>query len=94
MSTDGRRSERTRDAASLLLLLAGVLLYAFAYRKMTTLADGAITIQPGETAFDQWARYYYVSRAAIGLVVTGIAVGIWSYWSRGRKRARGTAGPA
>ncbi|MEJ7808979.1 MAG: hypothetical protein WKG32_01045 [Gemmatimonadaceae bacterium] len=87
MSTEARRSERTRDAVSLVLLLAGIVAYAIAYRKMTMLAGGNITIQPGETAFDQWARYHYLSRAAMGLVVSGIAIGVWSFWSRGRHRA-------
>lgn len=81
------RADRLRDSAVIALLAGGVALYLYAYRGMAALSlEGSITVRPGEKAFDQWMRYYYLSRAGMWLVVAGVVVGIWAFWRYRKNR--------
>ncbi len=75
------RADRLRDSAVIALLAGGVALYLFAYRGMASLSlVRSIVVRPGEKAFDQWMRYYYLSRAGMWLIAAGAIVGIWAFW--------------
>ena len=81
------RADRLRDSAVIALLAGGVALYLYAYRGMAALSlEGSITVRPGEKAFDQWMRYYYLSRAGMWLVAAGVVTGIWAFWRYTQKR--------
>ncbi|MBA3559174.1 MAG: hypothetical protein H0W30_11295 [Gemmatimonadaceae bacterium] len=81
------RADRFRDSAVIALLAGGVALYLYAYRGMAAISDeGKIIVRPGEQAFDQWIRYYYMSRAGMWLVAAGVLVGIWAFWRYKKNR--------
>ena len=57
---------------------------------MTSLSlEGGIVVRPGEKAFDQWMRYYYLSRAGMWLIAAGGIGGIWAFWRYMRNRDTG-----
>ncbi|MBC7791857.1 MAG: hypothetical protein H7Z74_18070 [Anaerolineae bacterium] len=86
------RADRIRDSAVIAFLAAGAALYLYAYRGMDALSlEGSIVVRPGEKAFDQWMRYYYLSRAGMWLIAAGVGVGIWAFWRYRKNRDTGTA---
>ena len=74
---------RLRDAAAAACLVAGAALYLYAGARMREMAEGGLTPPPGSTHLQETARQMAplttISRAGLGLVVAGIAVGIWSF---------------
>jgi hypothetical protein len=77
-----RPGERRRDAVALALLVAGALLFLYAYRGMQELAAGHFAVAPGELAVRRWAHFRDLSYAGMALAAIGVGVAVWSYWRR------------
>ena len=79
-------ADRLRDAVALALLVGGIALYAYAFLGMEGLAAGRITAAPGEWATSRWVRYRQLSLAGLGVAAAGVAMAVYSFWRRSRRR--------
>jgi hypothetical protein len=79
------RSDRTRDALSMLVLLAGFALYAYAWFGMRNLATKQLVIPKGIASMRYFDTYWQMSRLAILLMIAGTAAIAWSWWSYSRR---------
>ena len=79
------RADRTRDALSLLLLLAGVALYGYAWWGMRGLATKQLVIPNGIPAMRYFDTYWQMSRLAILVMIAGAVAVSWSCWSYSRR---------
>jgi hypothetical protein len=79
------RADRTRDALSVLVLLAGFALYGFAWWGMRGLAMKQLVIPKGVPAMRYFDTYWQMSRLAILVMIAGAAAVAWSCWSYARR---------
>jgi hypothetical protein len=79
------RADRTRDVMSVLLLIAGVALYAYAWWGMRGLATKQLVIPKGVPAMRYFDTYWQMSRFAILIMFAGTAAIVWSCWSYSRR---------
>jgi hypothetical protein len=79
------RADRTRDAVSVLVLIAGVALYAYAWWGMSGLATKQLAIPKGIPAMRYFDTYWQMSRLAILVMLAGTAAIVWSCWSYSRR---------
>jgi hypothetical protein len=79
------RADRTRDALSILVLLAGAGLYAYAWVGMRSLATKSLVIPKGIPAMRYFDTYWQMSRLAIVIMIAGTAAIVWSCWSYSRR---------
>ena len=79
------RADRPRDAMSLLLLLAGFALYAYAWWGMRGLATKQLVLPKGIAAMRYFDTYWQMSRVAILVMIAGTIAIIWSCWSYSRR---------
>jgi hypothetical protein len=79
------RADRTRDALSSLVLLAGAALYGYAWYGMRNLATKQLVIPKGIAAMRYFDTYWQMSRLAILIMIAGTAAVVWSCWSYSRR---------
>jgi hypothetical protein len=79
------RADRTRDAISVLVLLAGFALYAYAWWGMRGLARKELVIPKGIAAMRYFDTYWQMSRVAILVMIAGTLAIAWSCWSYSRR---------
>lgn len=79
------RADRTRDLLSVLVLLAGAGLYAYAWLGMHNLATKQLVIPKGIAAMRYFDTYWQMSRLAILIMIAGTAAVGWSFWSYTRR---------
>jgi hypothetical protein len=79
------RADRTRDLMSVLLLLAGFALYAYAWWGMRGLATKRLVIPKGIAAMRYFDTYWQMSRLAILVMIAGTVAITWSCWSYSRR---------
>jgi hypothetical protein len=79
------RADRTRDALSMLLLLAGVALYGYAWWGMRALATKQLVIPKGVASMRYLDTYWQMSRLAILVMIAGSLAIAWSCWSYSRR---------
>jgi hypothetical protein len=79
------RADRTRDAVAVLVLLAGIGLYAYAWSGMRNLAAKQLVIPKGVAAMRYFDSYWQMSRLAILIMIAGTAAIVWSCWSYSRR---------
>lgn len=79
------RADRTRDTLSVLVLLAGAGLYAYAWFGMHNLATKQLAIPKGVAAMRYFDTYWQMSRLAILIMIAGTAAIVWSFWSYKRR---------
>jgi hypothetical protein len=79
------RADRTRDALSALVLVAGAGLYAYAWEGMHNLATKQLVIPKGIAAMRYFDTYWQMSRLAILIMIAGTAAVAWSFWSYSRR---------
>ena len=79
------RADRTRDALSVLLLIAGFALYAYAWWGMRGLATKQLVIPKGIPAMRYFDTYWQMSRLAILVMLAGTAAVLWSAWSYAKR---------
>jgi hypothetical protein len=79
------RADRTRDALSMLVLVAGFGLYAYAWVGMRNLANRQLVIPKGIAAMRYFDSYWQMSRFAILIMIAGSAAIAWSCWSYSRR---------
>ena len=79
------RADRTRDAMSMLVLLAGFALYGYAWWGMRGLATKQLVIPKGIAAMRYFDTYWQMSRLAILVMIVGTAAIAWSCWSYSRR---------
>lgn len=89
-----RKAERVRDGIALAVLAGGVGLYAYAHRGMQALTANQVIVGPGESLVARWDQYRMLSNYGLLVCAAGIAVGVWSYLTRGRDAAPTPRGPA
>ena len=75
------RADRTRDTLSVLVLLAGAGLYAYAWFGMHNLATKQLAIPKGVAAMRYFDTYWQMSRLAILIMIAGTAAIVWSFRS-------------
>ena len=85
MSRVVTRADRTRDALSVLLLIAGFALYAYAWWGMRGLATKQLVIPKGIPAMRYFDTYWQMSRLAILVMLAGTAAVLWSAWSYAKR---------
>ena len=73
-----RPTDRRRDTAALILLLAGAALIVTAHIGMHQLSQGNVTLGKGEWQMARYQRYDRMSTLGGGTVVAGILIGVWS----------------
>ena len=79
------RADRTRDALSMLVLLAGVALYGYAWSGMRNLATKQLVIPKGIPSMRYFDTYWQMSRLAILVMIAGSVAVVWSCWSYSRR---------
>jgi hypothetical protein len=79
------RADRTRDVVSILVLLLGAGLYAYAWTGMHNLATKQLVIPKGIAAMRYFDTYWQMSRVAILIMLVGAATVAWSFWSHSRR---------
>lgn len=77
---------RLRDAGALLLVVAGIALFAWGNARLRSMAAGRITTVPARTAVQQAERYEALARIGLGVALLGVGAGFWSYHRYARSR--------
>jgi len=71
-----RLADRLWDAAALLFLLAGVALFAYSRRVLTSIGDGTYEMPQGVSAVSRTDLHVAQSRLGMALIVIGVLVGV------------------
>jgi hypothetical protein len=79
------RGDRARDGLAMLVLLAGLGLYGYAWSGMHNLATKHLEIPKGIPAMRYFDTYWQMSRLAIVIMIAGAAAIVWSWWSYSRR---------
>jgi hypothetical protein len=81
------RSERLRDAAALILVLAGIVLILLSNAGMHRLATQPIVLAHGEWAVVRYEHFRRMAMLGYLATLAGLGTGIWSYRLHARRAA-------
>lgn len=82
-----RGIERLWDATALILVMAGVSLFAMARNALTSIANGSYALPEGSSWVAQTDFHVVQSRAGLALAAAGMAIGLVAglmHWRSGR----------
>jgi hypothetical protein len=74
------RADRARDVAAVVILLAGVALYAYAWLGMHNLAAQRLVAAKGAPLMSYFDTYWQLFRLARVVLLAGAAMLVWSFW--------------
>lgn len=74
------RADRTRDVVAVVILLAGVALYAYAWIGMHNLAAQHVVAPKGRPLMSYFDTYWQLFRVARVVLLAGAAMLVWSFW--------------
>lgn len=87
MSAARSGAERVWDIAALVLVVAGAALYLWTHFALGAIGSDTVVLtgEPGSSVAHV-DRLQNTGRVALGIILAGIVVGLWSYFRHGRRR--------